>query len=575
MKSKFYFLIIIIIIHIFIPVSVFAQFSYKWAFTLGDEFTDAVYGMTIDTDGDIYLVGTNSAAFDFDPGQGISLPNKTSSSNLFFAKYTKEGELVFVKSLGTEMYFEFGIRIAVDAFKNIFIAGLIGNNADMDPGPGESIIEVDEYVDAFVAKYDSIGEYIFSFNIKTEYAGSFIDIDKNNNLFVYGEFSSTNDFDPGAGEYILDGGDRKPYLARYSDDGDFIYAIAFDTTQSNNEYSQMVITDVATDASAATYITGYFTGGIDFDPGQAVFPLISVSYSLFIAKYDAQGHFVFVKHLAATLEDLVFAPPRIELDEDKNIYIASSYLGTIDFDPGPDSMTYTSSSGYDVFFAKYDASGNFIYVKRLEGTGEFDFVSELKIGENNNIYLTGTFNGANDFDPGTGTAIHSVSEYADMFLAKYDNAGNYLSSISTGGGFQDFPRGMALDEEGNVYIGGEFYEEFDPDPIGQDLYYTNGYEDMFLVKYGQTLVPVSNPEVYKGALQVAPNPGTGLFYITLPTAEGRISIRVADLNGRDVAGQCTFSGTVVTVDIRHLPAGIYMAIISTDLGQQVVKLVKG
>jgi hypothetical protein len=574
MNVKFY-LLIIFIIHIFIPLPVVAQFSYKWAFTMGDEFTDAVYGMTIDKDGDIYVVGTNSTAFDFDPGEDVTLPNETSSANLFFAKYTKEGDLVFVKSIGTEMNFEFGIRIAVDTFKNIYIAGLIGNNTDMDTGLGESIIETAGSDDAFVAKYDSAGVYIFSFAIKTLSAGALLSIDKKGNIVVFGQFSSTNDFDPGAGEYILDAGNRKPYLAMYSDDADFIYAIAFDTTQSNNEYSQMVITDVAMDASAATYITGYFIGGIDFDPGQAVYPLISVSYSLFMAKYDALGHFVFVEHLAATLEDLVFAPPQIELDENKNIYIASSYLGTIDFDPGPDSMTYTSSSGYDIFFAKYDSSGNFIYVRRLEGTGEFDFVSELKLGENNNIYLTGSFNGTNDFDPGTGTAIHSVSEYADMYLAKYDNAGNYLTSISTGGGFQDFPRGMALDEEGNVYIGGEFYEEFDPDPIGQDLYYTNGYEDMFLVKYGQTLVPVSNPDIYKGAVTVAPNPGTGLFNITLTTAEGSSSVRVADLTGREAAGERTFSGTEVTVDIRHLPAGIYIAIISNDLGQQVVKLVKG
>ncbi len=559
---------------LFLPIELIAQFSYEWAFTLGGYLSEHINDVKVDQDGDIYVVGSHGSAIDFDPGEGVVNLGGDGFSDLFFAKYTKEGELVFAKSIGTETISELALKVDVDLEKNIYISGTIGNNTDLDPGPGEYITETEGYVDGFAAKYDSSGQYVFSLIFKNLNGGAAINLDENNNVFVYGEFLSTNDFDPGAGEYILDGGDRKPYLARYSDDGDFIYAIAFDTAQSNAEFSQMVISDIAIDDSAATYITGLFIGGIDFDPGQAVFPLISVSYSLFIAKYDAQGQFVFVKYIDANVENEGFIQPRIELDEDNNIYIADTYWGTKDFDPGPDSMTYTSSSGYDIFFAKYDASGNFIYVKRMEGTGEFDFAGELKLGENNNIYLTGSFNGANDFDPGTGTAIHSVSEYADMFLAKYDNAGNYLSSISTGGGFQDFPRGMALDEEGNVYIGGEFYEEFDPDPIGQDLYYTNGYEDMFLVKYGQTLVPVSNPEVYKGALQVAPNPGTGLFYITLPTAEGVSSIRVADLTGRDVAGERTFSGTEVTVDIRHLPAGIYMAIISTDLGQQVVKLVK-
>jgi hypothetical protein len=571
-----YLYIVIYIICIFLPIELFSQFNYEWAFTLGGYLSEHINDVKVDQDGDIYVIGSHGSEIDFDPGEGVVNLGGVGFSDLFFAKYTKEGELVFAKSIGTAMYTDLAFKLDIDLEKNIYISGTIGNNTDMDPGSGEYIIETEGFVDAFVAKYDSTGEYVFSFNINTENAGASINLDENNNLFVYGRFSSTNDFDPGLGKYILDGGQRKPYLARYSDAGDFIYAIAFDTVAQNiGEFSEMTISDIATDASAATYITGYFTGGIDFDPGQAVYPLTAVSNSLFIAKYDAQGQFIFVKYIPSTDEDSGFAPPRIELDEDNNIYMAGSYRGTKDFDPGPDSMNYSSSSGLDIFFAKYDASGNFIYVRRMEGTGEYDFVSELKLGENNNIYLTGSFNGANDFDPGTGTAIHSVSEYADMFLAKYDNAGNYLTSISTGGGFQDFPRGMALDEEGNVYIGGLFYEEFDPDPYGQDLYYTNGYDDMFLVKYGQTLVPVSNPEVYKGALQVAPNPGTGLFNITLPTSEGSSSIRVTDLTGREVAGERAFSGTEVTVDIRHLPAGIYIAIISTDLGQQVVKLVKG
>src|SRR3989338_7102439 len=58
----------------------------------------------------------------------------------------------------------------------------------------------------------------------------------------------------------------------------------------------------------------------------------------------------------------------LEIDAFGNLYITNSFVGTVDFDPGPGSFNLTSQ-GMDraVFIQKLDANGNFIWAKQIGG----------------------------------------------------------------------------------------------------------------------------------------------------------------------------------------------------------------
>src|SRR5687767_12090422 len=55
-------------------------------------------------------------------------------------------------------------------------------------------------------------------------------------------------------------------------------------------------------------------------------------------------------------------------DDAGNVYAASHFSGTVDFDPGPGVSTLTSAGGSDGYLAKYAPDGSFLWVRNLGGS---------------------------------------------------------------------------------------------------------------------------------------------------------------------------------------------------------------
>ena len=53
----------------------------------------------------------------------------------------------------------------------------------------------------------------------------------------------------------------------------------------------------------------------------------------------------------------------IGIDANGNVYTSGNFYGTSDFDPGPDTYNMTSAGNSDIFVAKFDACGNFVWAK--------------------------------------------------------------------------------------------------------------------------------------------------------------------------------------------------------------------
>lgn len=244
--------------------------------------------------------------------------------------------------------------------------------------------------------------------------------------------------------------------------------------------------DLALNSQGNVYITGTFQGtNIDFDPGPGTAYLSSAGgLDIFIAKYDSYGNYLWAKHMGGSGNDY---GARIAVDAAGNLNVVGWFESTnADFDPGPGTLILSTAGYADVFFARYDVNGNYLWAHRVGGTN-YDGCHDITLDSMNNVFVTGYFNGTNiDFDPGPATAyLSSVASSGDIFFAKYDSSGNYLWAEGTGGSSYEVGNAIALDDSGNVYLTGPFSGtnvDFDPGPGTAFLSSAGGF-DIFLARY--------------------------------------------------------------------------------------------
>lgn len=223
---------------------------------------------------------------------------------------------------------------------------------------------------------------------------------------------------------------------------------------------------VTTDALGNVYTTGYFTGTADFDPSLNTFTLAAPfnKYDIFISKLDALGNFVWAKQIAVSSNTVLSS---VSVDASGNVYTIGSFTGTVDFDSGAGTYTLSSAGSSDVFILKLDASGNFVWARKL-GNVVVDYGNAIALDAQKNVYTTGSFVGTVDFDPGVGTySLTGNSGGFTAFVSKLDSLGNFVwAKQLKGNSFYSISVGRFIkgDALGNVFTAGIFEDTLDFDP---------------------------------------------------------------------------------------------------------------
>ncbi len=139
----------------------------------------------------------------------------------------------------------------------------------------------------------------------------------------------------------------------------------------------------------------------------------------------------------------------IAVDAAGNSTVVGYFNGTAMFG----TNTITSAGNTDIFIARYDSNGQLQWVRRAGGPG-YDAAKGVAMDTNGNAYVTGAYEGEAAFGSTTLTNT-SPASYADVFLAKYDSAGNLVWVRSAGVEFADDQgNAVAVDTAGNVLITG-------------------------------------------------------------------------------------------------------------------------
>ena len=122
---------------------------------------------------------------------------------------------------------------------------------------------------------------------------------------------------------------------------------------------------VGSDHKGCVYTIGYFESTAFFDVATPLVSLTSAGIAdIFISKHDSSGNLIWAKRIGTPGREYGYG---LWIDDSANVFITGDFSDTVDMDPGPATHNLISNGSYDIFVAKFDSSGQFIWaVSRSE-----------------------------------------------------------------------------------------------------------------------------------------------------------------------------------------------------------------
>ena len=475
----------------------------------------------------------------------------------------------------------------VDRNGNIFTTGLFFGTVDFDPSDGITNLTALGDREIFVSKIDSFGNLLWAkrFGGVGADCGNSITLDSSGNVYIAGNFSLTADFDPGTGiANLTAAGLQDMFILKLDSSGNYLWAKSIGGSDGDDNAT------MALDSSGNALITGRFFGTVDFDPGLATSSLVSSGNSdIFILKLDSSGNYLWAKSFGDVNGD---AGNSIAVDGNGFVYTTGQFRGTIDFDSGSGTTSFTAGSD-DVFISKLDSLGNYVWAKSIGGSAG-DYPYSINVDIDGNVYTAGQFAGTADFDPGLGTSSFLSKGSHDIFVSKLDSSGNYLWAKSMGGEIEDVAYSLTVDSVGNVSTTGRFKGTADFDPgLGTFNLVSNGLFDVFISKLdssgnylwaksiggltddtGRSITTDTSGNVYAagsftGTVDLNPGLGTSNF-----TSIGEQDVFILKLDAIGIAPLVAVvsAGEVANSKVAAIPSGVTEAAIARTNELPAIKL---
>ncbi|MDJ0677046.1 MAG: SBBP repeat-containing protein [Calothrix sp. MO_167.B42] len=189
-----------------------------------------------------------------------------------------------------------------------------------------------------------------------------------------------------------------------------------------------------------------------------------------LSKYDSNGNQLWSKQFGTSGAELIFDKV---VDENNNIYVTGNTTGELG--------NNTNQGGVDVFLAKYNSDGNQEWIKQF-GTVTFEDYTNVTTDKDGNVYLSGHTIGSLGGDNQNlgqvlGQGVDGGVPSTDPYVFKFDSDGNELWRAQLGTVTLDDNWGLAVDQDGNVFLGGNTKGDFG----GQNASSAGEY-DSWLVK---------------------------------------------------------------------------------------------
>ncbi len=450
-----------------------AQPNLNWVFSNVGSLNGFVEQNFKCSNGDILMLGYNNGA-DIDPGPGIN-----TSSIEFFARYNQTGNLVF----GHPFFIQGGGAsqigwITNDADDNFYLTFMGPGVFDLDTTPGIGEITLTLNSQAFV-KYDGMGNYKWNF-ICPDPAYIFCSAVLSDKSIIVAGMAGDQpvDIDPGLGVYIFNPQNTfESFLAKFDSSGNFITAREFHTS-SGLYPNQCILQQVKSDNDDNIYLTGYFEGTVDFDPGLGTHNLITPNgaQKIFMLKMDNNLNFVYAHEYDINFE--------IQIDKNNNVFMVGGATDSTDIDPTSNVCLIHPAGNY---IAKlFPSNAGIQWVKTIsssQGTG----ITFNGFENDGSMYCTFTTHDTLVQNSFGLPNIYSVSyPWNTTYMAKLDSNGYAIYYFDLNSGFNLQNPRILFSDPAHFYYSGRIWGPTDVE-IGPGIYNmapaVNNQNEFFLSFY--------------------------------------------------------------------------------------------
>jgi len=245
--------------------------NYVWGKRIGGTSGDVPTALALDGSGNVYVAGGFDGTVDFDPNAGVA--NLTASGANFIVKLDSSGNYVAATAFAANGSAQTN-GLAVDGSGNVYAAGFFYFASDFDPGAGVTTLTGAGGQDIFVLKLTSSFGLSWARSVGSlgDETATGVAVDGSGNVYATGQFSSLSvDFDPGAGVATVTNPatGNQAFVLKLNSSGNFVWVDQFGS--SGNDGAAGIVLD----GSGNPYVTGYYSGTVDFDPGAGVTNLTS------------------------------------------------------------------------------------------------------------------------------------------------------------------------------------------------------------------------------------------------------------------------------------------------------------
>lgn len=243
--------------------------------------------------------------------------------------------------------------------------------------------------------------------------------------------------------------------------------------------------DISVDEEGNAYITGT-TRSLEntFPELEGPDRTFNGNSDAFVAKINSSGTaLIYCGYIGGAADD---AGIGVAVDTAGNAYVLGNTASTEATFPilvGPD-LTHNGSR--DAFVAKVNPQGTaLIYCGFIGGFSfELTFGGDIAVDSTGNAYITGDTGSNQSTFPVTIGPDLTFNGISDVFVAKLNSSGASLAYCGYIGGTEgDSATGIALDDDGNIYVTGDTESDQSTFPVavGPDLTH-NGESDAFVAK---------------------------------------------------------------------------------------------